>query len=174
MRINYVAKNYKISNKFKEIIEKKLEKLSKYFRKDYEVKVNCIEQGDVQKLEITINADGMFLRSEVVSDNMYNNIDLAMPKIEKQIIKNSSRDKSKFLRTVNDPFEFLTEVPAAVSPKLVRKKRFELEPLTIEDAETNMLALGHNFYIFLNVETGKVSVLYSRADNDLGLIEVDY
>ena len=42
MRINYVAKNYKISNKFKEIIEKKLEKLSKYFRKDYEVKVNCI------------------------------------------------------------------------------------------------------------------------------------
>ena len=55
------------------------------------------------------------------SDNMYNNIDLAMPKIEKQIIKNSSRDKSKFLRSVNDPFEFLTEVPAAVSPKLVRR-----------------------------------------------------
>ena len=174
MKINYVAKNYKISNKFKEIIEKKLEKLSKYFRKDYDVKVNCSEQGDVQKLEITINADGMFLRSEVISDNMYNNIDLAMPKIEKQIIKNSSRDKSRFMRTVNDAFEYLTELPVATSPKLVRKKSFELEPLTIEDAETNMLALGHNFYIFLNVETGKVSVLYSRADKDLGLIEVDY
>ena len=39
---------------------------------------------DIQKLEITINADGMFLRSEVVSDNMYNNIDLALPKLEKQ------------------------------------------------------------------------------------------
>lgn len=174
MKIKYIAKSYKISNKFKEVLEKKLDKLSKYFKSDYEIKVNCSTQGEIEKLEITINADGLFLRSEVVSDNMYNNIDLAMPKIEKQIIKNSNRDKSKFLRDVSSTLEYLSELPVVVEPKVVRTKKFELEPLTIYDAEANMMALGHNFYIFLNANSGKVNVLYKRNDNNLGLIEVDY
>ena len=49
MDIKYVAKNYKISDKFKDVIEKKLSKLEKYFSKDIEMKVACSEQNDVCK-----------------------------------------------------------------------------------------------------------------------------
>jgi len=176
MKIKYYSKDYKISDKFKEIIEKKLNKLSKYFPKDYDIKVCCTKQGKNEKLEVTINADGLFLRSEVTSDEMYNNIDMALPKIEKQIVKNNSKYKQKFKNVEKDvnAFEFLTEMPEILPEKVVKTKRFELEPTMVSDAEAQMEALGHNFYIFLNAETGLVSVIYKRNDNQLGMIEITY
>lgn len=171
MEIKYVSKNYKISDKLKDIIEKKLQKLDKYFNKDTQVKVVCIEQNDVCKLEVTINSAGLFIRSEVESDNMYNNIDLAMPKLERQIVKNNKKYKSKFADKIMDAFEFLEEAPEMTTPKVVKKKTFELDPMTIDDAEAYMEAVGHNFYVFLNAETGEINVLYKRNDGNLGLIE---
>ncbi len=175
MNINYVSKNYKISDRFKEIIEKKLSKLEKYFSKNCDIKVNCSQIGDMDKLEVTINADGLFIRGEVMSDNMYNNIDLVMPKVEKQIIKTSTKSKSKVFKSQTDSvLEYLKEAPVDKPLKVVKSKKFELEPLTLEDAESNLEALGHSFYVFLNAKSGCVNVIYKRNDGDLGLIEVDF
>ena len=172
MEIKYIAKNYKISDKLKDVIEKKLSKLEKYFNKDVEIKVSCIEQNDNCKLEITINSAGLFIRSEVTSDNMYNNIDLAMPKLERQIVKNNQKFKNKFAERSFDAYEFLEEAPVEKKKNVVKKKSFELAPISIEDAEAYMDAVGHDFYVFLNGETGEVNVLYRRNDGNLGLIEV--
>lgn len=172
MEIKYVSKNYKISDKLKDIIEKKLQKLEKYFTKDTTIKVCCAEQNDICTLEVTINSAGLFIRSEVASDNMYNNIDLAMPKLERQIVKNNKKYKNKFAdRMIEDAFEFLQEEPDLTLPKVVKKKTFELDPMTIEDAEAYMEAVGHSFYVFLNAESGEINVLYKRNDGNLGLIE---
>ncbi len=177
MKITYTAKNYNVSEKFKEILEKKLNKLEKYFDDDVTVKVNCIEQAKQNKLEVTINSKGMFFRSEVSSDNMYNNIDLALPKIEKQIVKQGSKFKTKLKKDAFQTNElmFIDAVEEAKSnPKLVKTKKFELDPLTVEDAEAYMEALDHNFYVFLNAETGNVNIIYKRNDKNYGLIEVTY
>ena len=176
MKITYTTKNYNVTDKFKDILEKKLSKLEKYFNSDAQVKVNCITQAKQDKLEITINSKGMFFRSEVLSDNMYNNIDLALPKIEKQIVKQGSKLKNKFKKDAFDSSElmFLDAEPEKETSKLVKRKKFELDPLTVEDAEMYMEALDHNFYIFLNAETGKVNVVYKRNDRNYGLIELDY
>ena len=172
MQVKYVSKNYKISNNFKEVIERKLEKLAKYFSHDYDIKVACSEQGNDQKLEITINANGLFLRGEVVGDNMYNNIDLALPKIERQILKNTARYKNKFKQA--ERMEFIDQFEETPAEKLVKVKRFDLEPITVEDAKAQMDALDHSFYVFLNVNTGLVSVMYKRTDGNVGLIEVTH
>jgi len=174
MKTNYVSKNYKISDRFKEILEKKLSKLEKYFNKNFDVKVNCIEQNDIQKLEISINADGMIFRSEVTGDNMFNNIDLALPKVERQIVKLCTKHKSKSTKEIASTLEFLDAMPVEENIKLVKTKRFELEPMTLEDAEFNLDMLGHSFFVFLNAKTGEVNILYKRADGDMGLIELDY
>lgn len=176
MKISYTAKNYNVSDKFKEILEKKLNKLEKYFDDDVIVKVNCIEQAKQNKLEVTINSKGMFFRSEVTSDNMYNNIDLALPKIEKQIVKQGSKFKTKLKKDafLSNELMFAEQEEEKVLPKLVKTKTFELDPLTVEDAESYMEALDHNFYIFLNAETGNVNVIYKRNDKNYGLIEVTY
>lgn len=173
MEIKYVAKNYKISDKLKDIIEKKLEKLEKYFNKDVDVKVVCSEQNDNCKLEVTINSAGLFIRSEVTSDNMYNNIDLAMPKLERQIVKNTKKYKNKFAEKVAyEALEFLEVEPEETKQSVVKKKTFELNPMTVEDAEAYMEAVGHSFYVFLNGESGEINILYKRNDGNLGLIEV--
>ena len=173
MNIKFVARNYKISDKLKEVIEKKLEKLEKYFNKDVEVKVNCNEENGANKLEITINSSGLFIRSEVSSDNMYNNIDLALPKLERQIVKNTKRFKNKFADKISyDSFEYLEEMPSSKTSKVVKSKSFDLDPISVEDAQAFMEALGHNFYVFLNAESGEINILYTRNDGDLGLIEV--
>ncbi len=59
-------------------------------------------------------------------------------------------------------------------PDVFKKKTFDLEPTTIDDAKDSIERLGHAFYIFLNAETGKVNVLYRRNDEKFGLIEVNY
>lgn len=176
MNIKYVTRNYKPNAHFKEILEKKLSKLDKYFSNDVECKVNTSQQNDFYKLEITINAKGAFFRSEVLSDNMYDNIDIALPKIEKQIVKHSDKFASKFKTDAfnNPELMFLNEKPEKVAAKIVKTKSFELLPTTVEDAIAQMEALGHNFYIFLNVKSGHVNVVYKRNDNDNGLIEVTF
>ena len=119
----------------------------------------------------------MFFRSEVSSDNMYNNIDLALPKLEKQIVKQGSKFKTKLKKDAFQTNElmFIDAVEETKSnPKLVKTKKFELDPLTVEDAEAYMEALDHNFYVFLNAETGNVNIIYKRNDKNYGLIEVTY
>jgi len=164
MKTNYVSKNYKISDRFKEILEKKLSKLEKYFNKNFDVKVNCIEQNDIQKLEISINADGMFFRSEVTGDNMFNNIDLALPKVERQIVKLCTKHKSKSTKEIASTLEFLDAMPVEENIKLVKTKRFELEPMTLEDVyEPYLLQIG-----FIN-RTPRGRVVTPKAYEHLGI-----
>ena len=95
MKIQISSKNYVVSSKLKDILTKKIEKLDRYFSDNAEAKVYCKKENDLSKLELTIKDKGLMFRSEVTSDNMFQNIDLALPKIEKQIIKYSSKLKDK-------------------------------------------------------------------------------
>lgn len=174
MKIEFLERNYKISNKLKKIITEKIERLSKYFGEDAKVKVLCSEQNKQKKLELTIVNKGVLYRSEVSSDEMYSNIDLALPKIERQIVRR--KDKKLAKNRVKEPlaFEFLTEEPEEKLPDIFKKKTFNLDPITVEDAKDFIERLGHEFFVFLNAETGKVNILYRRRDEKFGLIEVNY
>lgn len=174
MKVSYVQKKYKVTEKFKDVLEKKLTKLERYFLNEISIKVNCEEQAKVCKLEITVNADNYQFRSEAKSDNMYSNIDQVLPKLEKQIIKQSSKYKSKYKKggIKREDLQFLTDTPSEENSKVVKKKSFEVYPISVKDAQDNMEALGHNFYIFINKDTGKLNVMYERQDGNLGVIEV--
>lgn len=175
MKITYVEKKYKIAERFKEILNGKLEKLNRYFGDDAAVRVVCSLQNKIEKLEITVTNKGLLYRSEVSSGNMYDNIDLALPKLERQIVRNREKkvdSKKKTQKSVG--FEFLEEMPELKLPDITRKKVFDIDPLLVEDAKDAMERLGHSFFIFLNAETGKVNVIYRRNDGKFGLIEVNY
>ena len=73
---------------------------------------------------------------------------------------------------VADSFEFIEEEPEPIAARVVKNKTFELDPISVEDAIAFMEAVGHNFYVFLNGETGEINVIYKRNDGNLGLIEV--
>lgn len=170
MRIEFLTKNYNAGEKLKEIIERKIERLNKFFEDDTKVKVMLKEANNVYTLEITI-IDGTVMRAEVSSDNMYDNIDSALPKLEKQIVKHHTKlsSKSKKLRAKED-FVFAA---AAEEKKrtVVKAKSYELSPMTVDDSIEELELVGHSFYVFLNKATNQVNVLYKRNDGDYGLIE---
>ncbi len=172
MKIKFVERNYKIADRFKEVMKAKLEKLKRYFGDDATVTIACVKQNKQEKLEITVSNKGLLFRSEVMSDNMYDNIDLALPKLEKQIVRN--REKKIDAKKKKNDFEFIYEMPEVKSPEVFKKKSFNLDPMSEDEAKDAIERLGHTFYIFLNAESGKVNVLYRRNDGKFGLIEVNY
>lgn len=173
MRIEFITKNYNASDKLKDIMDRKLSRLDKFFDDDITVKALLKEIGDTHILELTIMLDGSVLRSEVSGDNMYDNIDYALPKLEKQVIKHRKKlsTKSKKVRIKELDQSFIQEAHEEKKRSLVRTKSFALTPMTIEDAVDEIELVGHSFYVFANKSTGKVNILYSRKDGDYGVIE---
>lgn len=179
MKIEFLTKNYTPSEKLKSIIEKKVQRLDKFF--DDEVKVKIVlkeEKGRKDKdemfsLEMTILLDGAVMRAEVSGPDMYSNIDMALPKIEKQIIRHHKKLASKIKKgrvkdiTTDDTIAVVEEEEA----KLVRSKSYALAPMTVDDAIEELELVGHAFYVFLNSKTNSVNVLYARKDGNYGLIE---
>ena len=108
MIIEFLSKNYTPVDKLKDLIDKKVQRLDKFFvDDDTKIKV-CMKQvkENTYTLELTIVLDNNVMRAEVTSDNMYNNIDIALPKLEKQIIKHHKKlmSRSKKIRDKFDVF----------------------------------------------------------------------
>ncbi len=176
MDIKFIEKKYKVTPRFKEIVTNKLAKLEKYFDDPVSVTVYASTENKSERLEVNLNAKGVLYRAEVKGNNNYENIDLTLPKLEKQIIRNKQK-RVKGRRNANvdvDTFEYLEEKPDLTLKEITRVKKFELDPITTEEAKDAIERLGHTFYIFLNAETGKVNVLYKRNDGRYGLIEVEF
>ena len=177
MIIELVSKNYNEGNRLVNVIEKKLSRLDKYFSGDAEALVKLSTVGtEKYTMEITVRFGGYIARAEVTSQNMYDNIDLVLPKLEKQIAKVRDRMNSKVpkkawpLKT-----ESADAVPAAEKlGNVVKEKNFNISIVTVEEAIAEMELLDHNFYVFVNAENNKVSVVYTRHDGDYGLITPEY
>ena len=181
MRTEIISRNYKANDKLRDIIEKKIAKFDKYFKNDAKAKVVMSEIGhDKYTMEVTIEFDKLFVRSEVTTPNMYDNIDIVLPKIESQIRKSRHKITNKLKTNVEFNEEVLYEVNIAETEdkdkigKLARVKKFELSIVSPEDAIHEMELLGHNFFVFLNGETGKVAVIYKRDDGDYGMLDPQY
>lgn len=171
MRIEIIGRDYSVAERLREVVTRKLEKLDKYFGDDTLSKVVCRkEKGDRMIMEITVSFGGRMVRSEHESDNMYDNVDVILPKIERQIQKHRTK-LSRKLRP--DAFvEVEEDVAPAKTP--VREKNFELIPMTTQEAMMQLDLLDHDFFVFMNVDNGKVNVVYKRHDGDVGLINPIY
>ena len=80
------------NDKLKDLIRRKIDKLDKFFEDETVVKVVLKESKDIETMEVTVGVNGSFIRGEVTGESMYDNIDLVLPKIEKQIIKHHSKN----------------------------------------------------------------------------------
>ena len=108
---------------------------------------------------------------------MYDNIDLVLPKLDKQINKFRARINSKTPKSalpLNPPADEDAAVSKDKLGKIVKEKRFDISIVTVEDAIAELELLDHDFYVFVNAENNKVSVVYKRHDGDYGLITPEY
>lgn len=174
MRFEFRGKNIEVTDALKEYTTKRLSKLEKYFDDSRDAQVAMSLEGERHKVEVTIPLNGMILRGEEASEDMYSSIDLVEEKLEKQLDKYKTK-LSKSHRSAGLKKAMLG-TPASpntsVEPfKVVRTKRFALKPMDEEEAIMQMNLLGHSFFVFFNSKTDEVNVVYKRKDGNYGLIE---
>ena len=175
MKFIIVGKNIDVTPGLRSAVEDKIGKLERYFSPETEVHVTLSTQKDRQKIEVTIPVKGNIIRSEQVSNDMYVSIDLVEEIIERQLKK--YKKKITDSRHGSDAFfnqEYIdNEYVDDDEIKIIRSKKFDMKPMYPEDACVQMELLGHDFFVFINAETEKVSVVYKRkgANNTYGLIE---
>lgn len=175
MKIVIVGRNIEITPGLKAAVESKIGKLEKYFTPNTEVHVTLSVEKDRQKIEVTIPVKGSIIRSEQTSNDMYVSIDLVEEVIERQMKKYKSKLIAKQQAGANFQPEFFEDVEEDEDEiKIVRTKKFDIEPMYPEDACIQMELLGHNFFVFCNAETDRVNVVYKRKGNTYGLIEPEY
>ncbi|MDD7717969.1 MAG: ribosome-associated translation inhibitor RaiA [Eubacteriaceae bacterium] len=177
MKINITGKNFTTYKRLEDTIDKKFEKLGKYFSDDITINVVLSQERGKDKIEVTINAKGTVFRAEEVAADVYEGIDKAVDKLSSQMAKYKGKlqkryNDNKSLRFENIPE--LDEDEEIEEVKIVRTKKFELQPMEVEEAIIRMEMLGHDFFVFLDMETDSVNIVYSRKDGNYGLLETKY
>lgn len=177
MNIQFVGKNVELTDALKEVTEKKLSKLEKYFEDPINGHVTFSTQRNNKTIEVTINLPGTIIRAEETSDDMYASIDKSVDILERQIRKYKTRLQKRFKDGQTIRFENVLPYTKeegkedSDKPIIARKKRFVLKPMNYEEAVLQMELLNHNFFVFRSDETDEISVIYKRKDGNYGLIE---
>ncbi len=172
MIIKARGRNIEVTPALQEYLEKRLSKLDKYFDGELEAQVTLNVVKDSHSVEVTISINGLLLRGEEATGDMYASIDLVVDKLERQLHKYKTKINRKLRQKgIKEHFAGMRKDEEAAEPRVVRMKRFVMKPMPVEEAILQMDLLGHDFYMFTSAETDEINVIYRRKDGNYGLIE---
>lgn len=175
MKYDIRGKDIKITKSIEEYIKSKVDKLNKYFNEPERILTNVLikVRNNQQKIEITIYTDNFTIRAEDCNEDLYTAIDSVEQKLERQI----NKCKQKLIKINKEKVkEFMLSYDAEITEneeKVVKRKRLETKPISEEEAILQMEMLGHDFFIYRDVDTKEIRVMYKRKDGQLGIIEID-
>lgn len=175
MKFNIRGSKDILDESVKNYIETKIGKLDKYFENPDEITANILvkESGIKETIEVTIPIKKAILRAENSNKDIYAAIDLVLEKLERQIRKNKTKIKHKTNKENIDVFiDFEITEEEVNNNKIIKRKKVENKPMDEEEAILQMDLLGHDFFIFKNISTDNVAVVYRRKDGDYGIIEM--
>ncbi len=173
MKYNIRGNKIDVTEAINDYIKSKLSKVGRYFDDDVEAKAIISARGKDQKVEVTIWSGKYNVRAEETNEDLYAAIDLVVDKLERQLKKykdklynNRKGNRDEIVPEIEDYFEDEEQT-------IVRRKEVFLKPIDEEEAITQMELLGHTFFVFKNVDTDKINVVYKRKDGDYGIIEAN-
>lgn len=177
VQMNIRGENVEVTKALRDYAQKKLNKLERYFDQPLtNVNVNLKLYKVGQKAEVAIPVMGRVLRAEEINQDLYAAIDIVVDKLERQIRKYKTKLNRKS-RQVSKKDNILVptveEETTLNEIEIVRKKRFDLKPMSAEEAVLQMEMLGHNFFVFYNDDTCETNVVYKRKNGKYGLIETN-
>lgn len=172
MKIKIIGKELKITEAINDYVEKKLERVDKYFA-DAEADVTLKTEKNVQTAEICVLANGEKFRAVTEDKDLYASIDKDIDILEGQVRKFKTKKekmmKDSSIKTIDINSNHIEEI----SNEIIKTSYYEIKPITPEDAVLELQEhLTHNFLVFINVETGKVNVIHKLKDGkNYGLVE---
>ncbi len=175
MKITIRGDKIAITKAMEDYATEKLEKLNKYMENSDSVKANIVAKviGHNQKVEVTIPLKSFILRAEEEREDFYAAVDVIIDKLESQIRKNKKRMQTRKNKEMKEfVFDYIADDIEYGDPEvIVKRKKIELKPMDEEEAIIQMELLGHQFYLYKDIDTNKPVVVYKRKDGNYGIIE---
>lgn len=183
-----------VSEALRQAVAEKIGRLSRFVEGMDRAEVHFSEErnpriADKEVCEVVLEGHGHHVRCKVAAADSFTAIDKAVAKLEHQLYKLKTKMQrrhhggrgraSSASAGVDVGALAVAELPseadeADAGPRIVKAKRHALKPMTPEEAMLQLDLVGHDFYFFTNVDTGRAAVLYRRADGDLGLIDEEH
>jgi len=188
MKIYIKGRNLKVTSALRSYAEEKIGHLSHYLEHIESAHITLRTERAVQIVDVVLNLKHFLIKAEERSPDMYASIDLVRDRLEQQIRKYKTKHWAHHVRFNGKAEAASRRGPArkraAVrvadadepdeadkSLRIVRNKKIDVKKMNAQDAAQQMELLGHDFFLFLNDQTGAVNVLYKRRGGQLGLIE---
>lgn len=176
MKYNIRGDKLEVTSAMENYVENKLDRLNKYFQNDKVVANVLLKvRGREQIIEVTIPADKYILRGEVGNDDLYSAIDLVTDKLERQIRKNKTRlsKQNKCYKDLNLNFDIEENdiKDESIKYNIVKRKTLEMKPMDEEEAILEMNLLGHDFFVYKDMHSDNICILYKRKDGEYGILE---
>lgn len=188
MQVTIIQKHINLSEGQKDYIQEKIDNLKHLGQRiddeSTQIRVD-VEQNYVKatnkniSLQVTMFVPHAVVRAEVLGISPEEAIDLAVDKLKKQI----ERYKNKLHRRdqsgnwiPSSTLEEITSTQEGGAPvsKITKRKSFaDAKPMHEEEAVEQMELLGHDFFAFINVESGKFCVVYKREDGSYGMMDLE-
>ncbi|MSQ33672.1 MAG: ribosome-associated translation inhibitor RaiA [Dehalococcoidia bacterium] len=176
------GKNLEVGDEVRRYVERKIGRLDRYLPLMSEGTIELVHEptraaSDQFVAQATLNSHGVLIRSEERAATLYAAIDAVVDTLHRQL----THFKGKIYQRARahggrPPKEISADMLAAAIPEsppqgaLVRNKRFDIKPMSPEEACQQIELLGHTFF-FLNADTQQYNVVYRRRDGNYGLIE---
>ncbi len=178
MDIRFLTRNVEMNVELQDYMESKMSKLEKFFSKILSSQVVISFNRGKYGVEVTSNANGVIMRGEEQDADIRRAFDKALKNLERQIKKHKEylKDRAK-LKTPEVSFNiegFMNEIESASSEEereIVKTKKFAVRAMTATEATMQMDLLGHSFFLFKNMDTGSLNVVYKRQNGGYGLLE---
>ncbi len=178
------GKHLQVTDGLREHAEHRLQKLETFFQHIREVIVVESVEGGQHRVEVTLQGDGLLLRGEERTNDMYVSLDRVVDKLEQRLRKFKAkhthlRNHQQSLRTnaltnggsgLENVLDATTEDDVDDSPRIVRTKAVTMKPMGIDDAVQMLELTDHDWYVYLDMDTHLTQVVYRRNDGNYGLV----
>lgn len=178
MKIDINGIGMKVGDQLQQRIGEKIGKFKRFFGDEAQVAVKVRPEKDQKCIEVTMKIRKHYYRAECTADDVFTALDQAVDVLEGQIRKH----KTKIEKRIHDYAymkEYLkTQVPEPYEQedesRIIRRKSFDISPMDADEAVLQMEMLGHNFLLYLDMDSDRVCVVYKRKDGNYGVIEPNY
>ncbi|MBA4374199.1 MAG: ribosomal subunit interface protein [Thermodesulfovibrio sp.] len=173
MNIIVNGRHLEVTPALRSYAEEKISRFDRYLHDISEAVVTLsIEKKYRHKADVLLKVNGVLIQAESVTDEIYSAIDEVTEKLDRQVKKYkekmvSHRKGGQKTAAVESP-EKTTEKETG---RIIKNKRFELKPMSPDEASMQMELLGKDFYVFINDMSSDINVIYTRQDGNFGLIE---
>ena len=170
MNITITGRKFNLKDSFRDYAEQKMKKIQRIFGDDADAKITVTVEKEWQTVETTLRKDGIVYRAECSAPMMEEALDKTIDDLVRKLRKNKTRVEKKLKEVTFElpPDDNETEEEGEI--RIVRNKHFPVKPMDAEEAVLQMNLIGHQFFMFRDMHSCEINVVYRRKDGNYGLL----